>query len=87
MNWRRNVNWIIKAGGHVVPELNVRGGRRLALHRENKKQAARRRAALRKIDEESVSTADLHAVARYAEEGMEGHRRLCGAGSARSSGS
>ena len=38
MNWRRNVQWIIKAEGHVVPELNVRNGRRKAVTRRTRRR-------------------------------------------------
>jgi hypothetical protein len=42
MNWPRNVRWIIKAGGGVVPELNVRSGQRLAKRKQTREENARR---------------------------------------------
>jgi hypothetical protein len=45
MNWPRNVRWIIKAGGGVVPELNVRSGRWLAKRKQTREENARRRRA------------------------------------------
>jgi hypothetical protein len=49
-NWRRNVKWIIKAEGGVVPELNVRHGRRKEKRKETAREAAQRRAAHRKTN-------------------------------------
>ena len=73
MNWRRNVQWIIKAEGHVVPELNVRNGRRKARHKQNKKEAARCRKAAKERNgaSEKMKIVPFRAALKRGKKGID----------------